>query len=147
MSRGLYRFILRLHPLAFRRKFAEEMLWIFDEAAAAEGTWLLLRDGFVSLARQWLRGSEYWKILAALAAAVLQVTVAGAVILAAGYSHSSSYPAAPIGMLGLIHLTVWLVAGILFTVLLTVLWFRKVSLCSNSGMSRSAIRALPPSRM
>jgi hypothetical protein len=38
MSRSLYRWLLYLHPPAFRQLFAEEMLWIFDEAAATEIT-------------------------------------------------------------------------------------------------------------
>ena len=31
VARIAYRVILRLHPLAFREEFGEEMLWIFDE--------------------------------------------------------------------------------------------------------------------
>ena len=37
MSRSLYRLLLNLHPPAFRERFAAEMLWIFDEAAATQG--------------------------------------------------------------------------------------------------------------
>ena len=32
MTRVLYATLLRLHPPAFRRQFASELLWIFDEA-------------------------------------------------------------------------------------------------------------------
>lgn len=51
MTRSLYRSLLRLHPPAFRRQFAEEMLWIFDETGGAVS---LVADGFTSLVRQWL---------------------------------------------------------------------------------------------
>jgi hypothetical protein len=142
----LYRCVLGLHPPGFRRQFAEEMRWIFDEAAAAEGAASLLWDGVISLARQWVLRSGSWKFGAAVAAAIVQVIVLGTGMLALGYSRSAYLPQTRIGMLGLLQLTAWLVAGILLTILLTVLWFRKVSLCSNSGTSRSATRALRPSK-
>ena len=41
MLRFLYRFLLCLHPRAFRQRFAEGMLWIFDETAQ-QGTGRLL---------------------------------------------------------------------------------------------------------
>ena len=41
MLRFLYRFLLCLHPRAFRQRFAEGMLWIFDETAR-QGTGRLL---------------------------------------------------------------------------------------------------------
>jgi len=53
MMRSLYRSMLRLHPPGFRRQYAEEMLWIYDETAGA-GAISLLADGFFSLVRQWL---------------------------------------------------------------------------------------------
>jgi CubicO group peptidase (beta-lactamase class C family) len=57
MVRSLYRGLLRLHPAAFRERFAEEMLWIFDEIAARPGVRRgmarLYADGFLSLLRQW----------------------------------------------------------------------------------------------
>ncbi len=53
MLRLLYRIVLRLHPREFRRRYAEEMLWIFDqEPRTAELR--LLADGATSLARQWV---------------------------------------------------------------------------------------------
>ena len=39
MLRSLYRRLLCLHPPAFRQRFAEEMLWIFDEAAGHMERW------------------------------------------------------------------------------------------------------------
>src|SRR5260370_10345225 len=49
MLRALYRGLLYLHPPAFRKRFAEEMLWIFDEAAATRRILGLFADGLVSL--------------------------------------------------------------------------------------------------
>jgi hypothetical protein len=37
MVRGLYRCLVWLHPAPFRLQFAEEMVWIFDEAAGKWG--------------------------------------------------------------------------------------------------------------
>jgi hypothetical protein len=51
--RFLYRFLLRLHPRAFRERFAEEMTAIFDEAAGTLGAARLLGDALLSLIRQW----------------------------------------------------------------------------------------------
>lgn len=73
MTRALYRWLLWLHPPSFRRQFAGEMLWIFDEAAAAEGPARLLLDGLGSLLRQWTIRSGAWKVLAAMLPALLQM--------------------------------------------------------------------------
>ena len=53
VARSLYRCLLRLHPPSFQAQFANEMLWIFDEAAKRQGVLRLLGDGLLSLARQW----------------------------------------------------------------------------------------------
>jgi D-alanyl-D-alanine carboxypeptidase len=58
--RSLYRWLLHLHPSAFRQRFAEEMLWIFDEAAATQGAPRLFADAFISLMRQWIVRPESW---------------------------------------------------------------------------------------
>jgi len=73
MTRSLYRSLLWLHPPAFRREFAGEMLWIFDEAATTEGSGRLLADGLVSLLRQWIVGCGVWKVLAAMCGAIIQI--------------------------------------------------------------------------
>jgi len=75
MTRFLYRCILGLHPPHFRREFAGEMLWVFDESTGAENPAALLYDALVSLARQWLLRSGSWKIGVALAGAALQIAV------------------------------------------------------------------------
>jgi hypothetical protein len=77
MTRALYTSLLRLHPPAFRRRFANEMLWIFDEARLSEGALILLFDLLISVMRQWLVRSGVWKAALALALGALQVTVGG----------------------------------------------------------------------
>jgi DNA-binding PadR family transcriptional regulator len=56
----MFRFLLWLHPAAFRQRFEEEMLWIFDEAADSCGGVSLFSDATVSLVRQWLLRSGLW---------------------------------------------------------------------------------------
>jgi hypothetical protein len=60
MIRWFYAALLRLHPRHFRRRFAEEMLCIFDEAAAHGRTIPLCADAFLSLCRQWMLRPESW---------------------------------------------------------------------------------------
>jgi Ca2+-binding EF-hand superfamily protein len=52
MVRGLYLFLLRLHPRAFRERFADEMLWIFEQESTSRRGFELLADACVSLFRQ-----------------------------------------------------------------------------------------------
>jgi hypothetical protein len=51
LSRGSYRLILRIHPRAFRERFADAMLLIFDEESRQGAAFPLLWDGVVSLLR------------------------------------------------------------------------------------------------
>ena len=44
-ARLVYRALIRLHPAGFRRRFADEMLWIFDLSSREEQTAYLLYDG------------------------------------------------------------------------------------------------------
>jgi len=60
MLRSLYRCALRLHPPAFRKRFAEEMLSIFDHAKATPAALRLFLDALLSLSRQWTLRSEFW---------------------------------------------------------------------------------------
>jgi ABC-type transporter Mla maintaining outer membrane lipid asymmetry permease subunit MlaE len=74
--RGVYRCLVWLHPSAFRQRFGEEMVWIFDEAA---GTWSaasLVVDAGMSLVRQRLTPSELGKALAAVIVGGLPVIIA-----------------------------------------------------------------------
>jgi len=61
MMRPIYRCLLASHPTMFRDRFAEEMLWIFDESQGPRSQTSLLLDAFASLLRQWLLRSEPWK--------------------------------------------------------------------------------------
>jgi EF hand len=61
MIRFLYAGFLRLHPPAFRQRFGQEMLWIFDQAKANGRTAPLFADAILSLWRQWTLRSEFWR--------------------------------------------------------------------------------------
>jgi len=60
MLRSLYRCALRLHPPGFRKRFADEMLSIFDASAGKPAAVKLLADGLMSLMRQWTLRPEFW---------------------------------------------------------------------------------------
>lgn len=61
MFRFFYICLLRLHPSRFRRRFAEEMLGIFDQSAGTRAAVPLLADAAVSLCRQWAFRQEFGK--------------------------------------------------------------------------------------
>jgi hypothetical protein len=61
MTRTLYRWLICLHPPAFRLRFEEELLWIFDESLHSSGASLLFYDAAISLLRQWVMRSGMWK--------------------------------------------------------------------------------------
>ena len=63
LSRSLYRCLVQLHPPAFRRQFAPEMLWIFDEIADHDARIELFTDALASLARQWVVRVAIQKLL------------------------------------------------------------------------------------
>lgn len=52
-ARRLYQLLLALHPAAFRERFAEEMLWVFDVSVADTGACRALTDGALSVMKQW----------------------------------------------------------------------------------------------
>jgi len=71
MTRILYRWLIGLHPPAFRLRFEQELLWIFDESRDASGVAPLLYDAAISLVRQWLMRSGMWKwVLGGIAGAL-----------------------------------------------------------------------------
>lgn len=127
MSRRLYGCLVRMHPPAFRREFAAEMLWIYDQAAKTCG-WALLADALVSLARQWLVRSGLWKILLAAAGGLLQVSFvcAGmAGIRRARVPHALAGPNPELA--ALMRLTALVTVGLLAAVMLLVLWWRMLA--------------------
>ena len=60
MLRPLYRCVLRLHPPGFRKRFAGEMLSIFDHTPGKRAAARLLADSLSSLGRQWTLRPEFW---------------------------------------------------------------------------------------
>ena len=52
IKRRIYQLLLRLHPPAFRERFADEMLWLFDETLGDAGLLRLYRDAASSLVKQ-----------------------------------------------------------------------------------------------
>jgi len=61
INRTFYRWLVGLHPPAFRLRFEEELLWIFDESSDESGAAPLFCDALISLLRQWLMRSGMWK--------------------------------------------------------------------------------------
>jgi hypothetical protein len=74
--RPLYALLISLHPSSFRKRFAQEMSLIFDEAANSWGAGSLFRDAILSLLRQWLIRSELWKWVAAGIGGVVLLIIA-----------------------------------------------------------------------
>jgi hypothetical protein len=130
MTDAVYRCLVRMHPPSFRREFGGEMLWIYGEAAKAEGVVPLFIDGFVSLARQWFLRSGYWKFAVALSGAFIQVTLGGALMFRIGPSpaHSSLSVLENPEMAALLHLAAAAVICLLAAVMVLVLWWRKLAL-------------------
>ena len=52
ISHKLYRWVLLLYPETFRHEFGDEMLSMFTECRAAQGSWYVLADGLLSAAKQ-----------------------------------------------------------------------------------------------
>ena len=75
MTRTVYRWLIGLHPPAFRMRFQEELLWIFEESRDSSGVAALLYDAVSSLLRQWLMRSGIWKWVVAGIAGALPVLI------------------------------------------------------------------------
>ena len=76
IMRTLYRRLVCLHPPAFRHRFEEELLWIFDESIDTSGATPLLSDAALSLLRQWLLRSGMWRFVVGGIAAALPLLIA-----------------------------------------------------------------------
>ncbi len=128
MTRAIYRSLLWLHPAPFRREFAGEMLWIFDESAQTGGLAPLFADGIVSLLRQWFLRSGYWKFFAAFAGALFQVTIGGALMFRIGQSRPvAEVPTANPELLGIMRLAALTAAGLFAAVIFFVFWWRNLA--------------------
>jgi hypothetical protein len=140
--RTCYRSLLWLHPPAFRREFADEMLWIFDRAAESQSTAALFVDAAGSLVRQWLLRSGWWKIALALGLAVLQIVLGGfastlfkphRIVTAARdasltplaeFSQHGSISHQPLTIGIVMYLAVFLTAGITIMVIGLTVWMK-----------------------
>jgi hypothetical protein len=127
--RWLYWGLLWLHPPAFRRAFAGEMLWIYDETSGAALVWLLFGDALVSLARQWVLRTGAWKVAAAGVGGLLQITLGGLIFGLFHELHGTSHLVREprpdsIDMLRLIYLAAGVAAGVVASVLALTLWLR-----------------------
>lgn len=69
MLRTLYCCALRLHPPTFRKRFADEMLSIFDQPNKTGAKFILFIDALFSLSRQWVLRPEFWHDAPSTAAA------------------------------------------------------------------------------
>src|SRR5437879_11887669 len=61
MLRFIYRGVLRAHPSWFRRRFADEMLSIFDQTQGPLAAGRVIADGMISLLGQWTLRTEFWE--------------------------------------------------------------------------------------
>jgi hypothetical protein len=116
----IYRLLLQLHPVRFRRRFAEEMLLMFDEAPRK--TWLIV-DGVGSMARQWLLRSGLWKWLLAGLGGLFSLMPLLTVSPSSAPSQLDSVRLdSPVGFIMLIALGS--VLAVSFTLILAITWFR-----------------------
>jgi hypothetical protein len=76
MIRAVYSALLRLHPRAFRDRFAGEMLCIFDEIPVNTERAPLFYDALRSLLVQWLFHTNLWIFVTAFLIALIQASVA-----------------------------------------------------------------------
>ncbi len=128
MSRRLYGCLVRMHPPAFRREFAAEMLWIYDQAVTERGSAALVWDAFLSLARQWLLRCGCWKIFVAVAGGLCQVSFAVALMTGIGrFRAPAVLTVSNPELAGLMRLTAFTTVGLLAAVMLLVFWWRKLS--------------------
>jgi hypothetical protein len=118
MTRTLYRTLLLLHPSGFRRRFAGEMLCVFDEAvveSAASGFCLSIA---LSLARHWFRHPGLWRTVGAIVGG-------GLTLLPRVAAPHLRFPAtAPISSDALILLTAGVLIAIVATLVVTVVLFQ-----------------------
>jgi len=75
MIRALYSSLLLLHPRAFRERFSDEMLSIFDEIPATRDRAFLLYDALRSLGFQWLFRSNLWIFALAFLLALVSAAI------------------------------------------------------------------------
>jgi hypothetical protein len=117
-----------MHPPLFRRRFSAEMLCIFHEAMGSESALSLCWDCCVSLARQWILRSGFWRVAIALLGACLQFSAAGVIWLALGLAGPSYRGTAVQGDLaqeGLKRFIIGAGGGIALMVTMASLWMNR----------------------
>lgn len=120
MTRSFYQFILRMHPPAFRRRFGDEMMSIFDEAAPQYSSTLVF-DALVSFTRQWLLRTDSWKLLVAVCGGVIQVFGFGVPIK--GHQHwTENHQALGPSMQQVIFFSLALVCSLFIVITFMCLW-------------------------
>ena len=127
MVRKLYACLLLMHPRVFRRRFGDEMLCIFDDAAPSTGAFSLIVDGAVSLGRQWILRSGSWRLALAIVGACFQVTVGGLIWVALGHGaslHKKTSVPDPVALEHLMQFIVASLGGIVLMVATASLWMR-----------------------
>jgi hypothetical protein len=76
MARTVYLCLVLMHPPGFRRRFGDEMLFVFEEAACgAQSTARLLVDALLSALRQWLLSPATLTVAAALVGGLIPILV------------------------------------------------------------------------
>jgi hypothetical protein len=120
MIRARYRFLLALHPRAFRARFEGEMLLTFEDALASEGGVRLLFDAVRSLARQWLIRQTLWIYPVALLAATCVIAFLGwtRTVVMARTSVSDSSEAL------ILLIAAMAIMAVMFTTIFCVVWLR-----------------------
>jgi hypothetical protein len=115
----LYELLVRLHPRAFRERFGQEMLGVFEESDTAPSP-SLFADCLISLMRQWVLRSGYWPVVVAGLGALALMMLAGAasstaahLALRAFFANTSTAEGSPPTEASLL-----LIAGMLTAVLL-----------------------------
>src|SRR5579885_1808918 len=124
--RWLYRSMLWMHPPSFRRRFASEMLCIFDESGQRGIS--IYNDCFISLLRQWGLRSGLWKVIPAVIGGCLQVSAGALLALLAwrvrGGQSSPAHVLSDHEMRGLINLIVVLAGAVIFMVIALSMWLK-----------------------
>ena len=126
MTRALYRCLLNLHPPAFRSEFSSEMLCIFDEAGPTRA---LFADALLSLTRQWVLRTGWWKFAIIILGTLFQMGIGG--ILWLSFNKFPEPTGLPVDqnpeLAAMMRLGAVVAIGLLGSVLLLVFWWRGLS--------------------
>ena len=122
MTRLLYQCMIWLHPPAFRRRFGDEMLWIYEEAAKEMASTVFLADGLASLGRQWAVNPAVWKVPVIALGAVSPFVCLGILPRTSALNKDSVLAAPDFFLVAVLAPLVTVSLGLIFA----VSWFRFV---------------------